>query len=172
MPTNPTPTEDETIWQLVATERRRLADDLDALTDAQWRTPSQCDAWSVEELASHVVTPFETSSPRFMLAMLRARGDFDRAIIALTARVHGRHTRQDAIRKLREHAENRWTPPKAGAGMMLAEIVVHAQDIRRVVGVDHDMPQETIRTALDAMEDVDVRADYARRIGVPVPTVG
>lgn len=162
--------ETETIWQLVATERRRLADDLSRLDDAQWRTQSQCDAWTVEELASHVVTPFETSNPRFLLAMIKARGNFDKAIIALTARVHRGHSREDAIRKLREHAENRWTPPKAPAAVMLAEIVVHGQDVRRVLGLDHEIPASTIDLALEAMDDTAVRADYARRIGVAAPT--
>ena len=166
------PTDTDATWQLVATERHRLADDLDQLTDDQWGTQSQCDAWTVEELGSHLVTPFETSTPRFIFAMLRARGYFDRAIIALTARVHAKYRRAAAIEKLREHANNRWTPPKAGPGLMLAEVVVHGQDIRRVVGMDHDVPAETIRIALEAMDDPEVRADYARRIGVPVPTVG
>lgn len=162
-------TDTDALWKLVATERHRLADDLDRLTDEQWRMQSPCDAWTVEELGSHLVTPFETSTPRFVLAMLRARGNFDRAIIALTARVHATYRRADAIAKLREHADNRWTPPKAGPGLMLAEVVVHGQDIRRVVGMEHDIPADTIRIALEAMDDPEVRADYARRVGVPAP---
>ena len=161
----------ETLWQTVATERRRLADDLSRLDEAQWRTQSQCEAWSVEEVASHMVTPFETSTARFMLAMLKARGNFDKAIVALTARVHGNHSRQDAVRKLRDQAENRWTPPKAGPEIMLAEVVVHGQDIRRAIGTDHDIPAETIELTLTGITDPDIRADYAKRIGVAVPTV-
>lgn len=160
----------ETLWQIVATERRRLADDLSRLDETQWRAQSQCEAWTVEEIASHVVTPFETSNLRFMLALLKARGNFDRAIIGLTARVHASHSRADAIRKLRDQAENRWTPPKAGPEIMLAEVVVHGQDIRRAIGVDHDLPAETIELTLTGIDDVDVRADYAARIGVAVPS--
>lgn len=158
----------ETLWQIVAIERRRLADDLSRLDETQWRAQSQCDAWTVEELASHVVTPFETSKPRFLLAMVKARGNFDKAIIALTARVHANHGRQDAIRKLRDQAENRWTPPKAGPEIMLAEVIVHGQDIRRVIGTDHDIPAETIELTLAGITDPDLRADYAARIGVAV----
>ena len=163
------PTDTETVWSLVATERRRLADDLTALTEAQWRAQSQCEAWTVEELASHVVTPFETSTPRFLLAMVKARGNFDKAIIGLTARVHAGHSRQDAIEKIRANADNRWTPPKAGPEVMLAEVIVHGQDIRRVIGVDHDIPADTIDVALSGIDDADIRADYARRIGVAAP---
>ena len=162
----------EALWSLVATERRRLADDLERLDDRQWASQSQCDAWTVEELASHVVTPFETSNLRFMGAMLRARGDFDKAIIRLTARVHRRHSRLDAVRKLREHAENRWTPPKVGPAFMLAEIVVPSQDVRRPLDLDHDIPAETIDIALRDLDDAAMQADYAQRIGVPVPTAG
>ena len=160
----------ETLWQTVATERRRLADDLSRLDEAQWRTQSQCDAWTVEEIASHMVTPFETSNLRFMMALLKARGNFDKAILGLTARVHSRHSRQDAIRKLRDQAENRWTPPKAGPEIMLAEVVVHGQDIRRAIGSDHDIPADTIELTLTGITDPTIRADYAARIGVAVPT--
>ena len=159
----------EAIWATVAAERRRMADELERLTDEQWSTPSQCEAWNVEALAAHLITPFETSTPRFLFTMAKKRGDFDRAIIELTSRVAARHSRREVIAKLREHAENRWTPPGAGPATLCAEIVVHSQDIRRPLGIDCPIPAETIDLALGAIDDPELRADYAGRIGVTDP---
>ena len=162
------------MWDLVATERRRLADELDALTEQEWTTQSQCEAWTVEEVAAHLLTPFETSNLRFVLAMIRRRGQFDKAIIDLTDRVHSTHTRSEVVAKLRAHAENRWTPPRTGddegPALVLAEIVVHGQDIRRAIGRDHDIPATTIEAALAGISDTDIRTDYAQRIGISLAT--
>lgn len=155
-----------TIWDTIATERRRLADDLEGLTDEQWTKQSQCEAWTVEEVATHVVLPFEISTARFGLTMLKNRGDLSKTSVQLTARLHAKTSRADAIRILRENADNRWTPPRLGPEIPLSEIIVHGQDIRRAVDLDHDIPADTIELALTGITDEEVRRDYAERIGV------
>lgn len=160
--------DEQAIWNAVAVERRRLADELENLTDKQWATQSQCDVWTAREVAAHIVTPFETSTPRFMFTMLKHRGKFDNAIIELTARINNKFSTAEVIGKLRDNAENRWVPPKAGPEVPLSEIVVHGQDIRRVLGMETTVPEDTIRLALDGIDDLDRRSDYAARIGAPV----
>lgn len=157
-----------TIWAAAATERRRLADELETLTEAQWMTPSQCDAWSVEEVAIHLITPFEVSTPRFLFTMLRHRGNIDKIVIDLTARVGGRVARSEIPAKLRQHAENRWTPPRLGPEIPFSEVVVHGQDIRRPLGLACPIPPETVALALAGIDDPEIRSDYVERIG-PVP---
>ncbi len=155
-----------TIWDTIATERRRLADDLDQLSDEQWAVQSQCSAWDVEQAAAHVIMPFEVSTPRFGLTLLKNRKNFEKTVLELTDRVATRHTRSEIITKLRANAENQWTPPGTGPEVPLGEIVVHGQDIRRALGIDHDIPAETIDLTLEGITDDAVRADYAERIGV------
>lgn len=160
-----------TIWTTIATERRRLADDLETLTDEQWAAQSACAGWTVEDVAAHVILPFEVSTPRFGLAMMKHRGNFDRVMVDLTARVRARNSRAEIISKLRANAESKWTPPGGGPESPLGEVVVHGQDIRRPLGLDHDIPAETIELTITGMKDESLRIDYARRIGVPMPTV-
>ncbi|MEM9562418.1 MAG: maleylpyruvate isomerase family mycothiol-dependent enzyme [Actinomycetota bacterium] len=157
------------IWAGIATERRRLADELEGLTESQWTTPSQCAAWTVEEVAAHLIVPFEISTPKFVVAMIRHRGNLDRVILAMTAKVVARTTRAERIAKLRANAENPWRPPRLGPEIPLSEIVVHGQDIRRPLGLECPVPAETIDLALRAIDDDEVRADYAGRIGVVDP---
>jgi len=158
------------IWTTIATERRRLANELATLTDEQWMSPSACDGWTVEDVAAHLIMPFEVSTPRFGLAMLRNRGNFDRVMIDLTAKVRAKNSRDEIIAKLRSNAESQWTPPGGGPEGPLGEIVVHGQDIRVALGLDHNIPTETIELAITGMNDEALRVDYARRIGVPVPS--
>lgn len=158
-------TRTEEIWAAVAAERRRLADELEGLTEAEWTTPTQCAAWTVEGLAAHLITPFEISTPRFLLTMARNRFGFDATMVELSARVAARHTRSDLVAKLRANAENRWTPPRSGPEVVLTEIVVHGQDIRRPLGRDCPVPPETVDAALRVVEDPSIQADYADRVG-------
>lgn len=152
-------------WEMISTERLRLADELEALTPEQWATRSQCEHWTVQEVAAHLVMPFEISTPAFVLAMARSRFDFDRAIRRLTARVYENSSTAEIIEKLRANHDNRWTPPKSGPEAPLGEIVVHGQDIRRVLGMEHTTPQATVDHALSVTKDPDVRTEYRRRVG-------
>ncbi|RBY90118.1 hypothetical protein DQ244_11620 [Blastococcus sp. TBT05-19] len=63
----------------IADERRGLAALLSGLTDEQQVTQSLCSAWTVHDVVAHLVVPLEVSTPRFVLAMLACRGNFDRA---------------------------------------------------------------------------------------------
>lgn len=157
-------------WELISAERLRLADELEGLTDEQWATQSQCDYWTVREVAAHLVTPFETSMPKFMLNMALSRFDFDKAIRRMTAGVNDANSTAEIIAKLRANHDNRWTPPQVGAEIPLSEIVVHGQDIRRVLGLANTVPESTIEHTLAGIEDLDQRADYAQRIGASVHT--
>lgn len=154
------------MWDLIAAERRRLADDLETLTPEQWETQSQCDAWSVRQLAAHLITPFEVSNGQLLLAMVRNRFSFDKAMIVKSNELADRMSNDEIIAVLRENAENRWTPPAPGMGaeVVLSEVLVHGQDIRNVVGIANPLADETIELALAGIKKDSVRDDYRRRI--------
>lgn len=166
-----TPDQDE-LWALVATERRRLADELEALTEAQLATRSQCDAWTVRDVAAHLVTPFRMTTPRFVFALIKNRTNFDRAMIDLAAGTAARYNTEELIELLRTNAENRWAPPGAGAEIPLAEIVVHGQDIRNPLGRANPVPKRTVELVVELTADPDRAADYHRRIGLGVSAAG
>lgn len=154
------------MWDAVATERRRLADELEHLTEDQWAMQSQCDAWTVRQAAAHLITPWEVPNRTLFKAMLKNRLSFDRAMIEVTNDLAERLTTDEIVQKLREKAEDRWTPPVPGAGVdvVLSEVVVHAQDIRNAVGLPCSIPDETIEMALGGIKKERVAADYRRRI--------
>lgn len=159
-----TPTQED-VWAAISVERLRLADELTGLTAEQWETKSQCDAWTVRDVAAHLVTPFEMSTPKFVFTLIKNRTNFDKTMIELTAGTAARFSTEEIIELLRVNAENRWTPPGKGPEIPLGEVVVHGQDIRRVLGLANPVPADIIALTLHETDDVDVRADYKMRIG-------
>lgn len=104
--TSPKPAADhdaspDAVWAAIATERRRLADELSGLTTEQWNTQSQCDAWTVRDVAAHLVTPFQMSTPKFVFTLIKNRTNFDRTMIDLTAGTANRYRTEELIELLR-----------------------------------------------------------------------
>lgn len=155
---------DADMWIRVADERRRLADELELLTDEQWDTQTGCGDWTVREVAAHLLMPFELSTAGFMKGMFRHGFSFDRLALSLTAVLADRYTNQEIIDRLRDAADDRWTPMGPfGVEVPLGEIVVHGQDIRRSLGMDCPVPASTVNALLEAIGKK-LRVDYERRI--------
>lgn len=121
------------LWNMIHAERRALADDLAGLDGAQWETPSLCGHWTVEEVLAHLTAAASTNGFRWFLSVLAARFDID---------VH--NDRRLAEHRGTEPAETlerfcaavpRTTAASGHTPAWLGEVVVHAQDIRRPLGI-------------------------------------
>ena len=154
------------VWDAIATERRRLADDLEQLTPEQWKAQSQCDAWDVHHAATHTVMPLKLSSGQFFLGLAKAGFNPNKMNVRETAKLAAEMSPSDIIQALRDNADNRWEPPVPGVGaeIPLSEIVVHGQDIRRPLGIESGIPQETIDETLALIKNEKRREDFRRRI--------
>ncbi|HEX4246038.1 MAG TPA: maleylpyruvate isomerase family mycothiol-dependent enzyme [Acidimicrobiales bacterium] len=122
-------------WQAIASGRRALADQLGELTPGQWKVASLCDAWTIRDVAAHLILPQTISIPRFLVAMAAAGGSFSRANVNMTAKQAQRST-VDLVADLRRYADSRTTPPGFGSEAPLTEVLVHGQDIRIPLGLD------------------------------------
>jgi uncharacterized protein (TIGR03083 family) len=132
----------------VGIERGHLLQVLDGLDDGQWRAPSLCAGWSVRDLVVHLLMPYELSAPRFLLLMLRARFDFDRAADRWVGA--DRRSPAEVVSALRatEHrtfAAGPGAPPEAP----LSHLVIHGQDVYRPLGVASPTDPENVRIVLD-----------------------
>ncbi|MEE3851804.1 maleylpyruvate isomerase family mycothiol-dependent enzyme [Gordonia sp. LSe1-13] len=139
---------DDEIFAAIADERRRLADLAATFTDEQWATASLCDGWTCRDVMAHLLVPLVVSIPAAGLAMLRARGNFHRANLAMAAKVKA--TYPDLPRALRDKADTRFTPPgRQGPRAPLTDIIVHGLDIRRPLGIAATTPPDRTRVVLD-----------------------
>ena len=137
------------VWPLVRAERHALIADLEGLDDAQWRTPSLCAGWTVHDLAGHLVgNAGATSVPGLVVAIVRARFDFDRLNAQAVERDRG-DTPEETLRRLRAVADRTSAPPFVPLVVRLVEEVVHGEDVRRPLGLHRDYPVEAVAPALE-----------------------
>lgn len=130
-------------------ERLGLADVLDTLGPHEWATTSLCPAWTVHELVAHLTLSNRSPVVATLLAMARARGDFDRVEADAARERARRHGPAELVAQLRETAGLDRKFPLAGRLDPLVDVLVHGQDIVRPLGRTRVMPVERVVPALD-----------------------
>lgn len=62
----------------VVAQRRELVGFLEGLSTEQWNAPTLCDGWRVREVIAHITMPYRYSAPRFVVEMVKSRGNFNK----------------------------------------------------------------------------------------------
>ncbi|RZT86082.1 uncharacterized protein (TIGR03083 family) [Pseudonocardia sediminis] len=133
----------------VEAQRLGLADVLDTLDDAEWATPSLCGDWTCHEVLAHLALSNRSPFVATMLAMIRARGDFDR-VSAEEAREYARRFGPaELLGLLRETAGLDRKFALAGKLDPLVDVLVHGQDILRPLGRRRAIPADLAVPSLD-----------------------
>lgn len=135
------------IWNVVAAERGALADDLAHLTDEQWKTPSLCAGWTVEDLLAHLTATASLTPGAFFAGLARSGFSFDKFTAVNIAR-HKGATPAETLARFRAVRDSTDAPPGPTASW-LGEVLVHGEDIRRPLGIAHDYPLESLRQVAD-----------------------
>ncbi|MDX6744486.1 maleylpyruvate isomerase family mycothiol-dependent enzyme [Actinocorallia sp. A-T 12471] len=142
--------DDAEIWRHIDAERASLADFLDALTPAQWATPSLCEGWTVREVAAHLTAGPTARLGDVLAGVVRARGNFDRFVDA-TARRDARKPTAEITATLRASSGSRRLALGQRLSYALLDILIHGQDIARPLGVARPMPLEAARFSTDTV---------------------
>ncbi len=126
------------IWPVVHAERRALAEDLAGLTPAQWQTPSLCSGWSVHDVLAHMVATAKETPAGFFRGMVgsgfRISRFTEKRIVE--ERADGSAATLAAFRGV----ETATSAPPGPTLSWLGEALVHAEDIRRPLGIAHAYP--------------------------------
>lgn len=136
------------LWNGLADERRAIADRLETLTPEQWATPSLCSAWTVRQMAAHLLVNCDFTVREAAMAMVKARGNVDRLQLVL-AQNRARLSTSELVARLREKADVRQAPPVVGVNGPYTDALVHQLDMWIPLGLDDDRPVERWRPALD-----------------------
>jgi uncharacterized protein (TIGR03083 family) len=135
------------IHAATAQERRRIADLIDDLDEAQLATPSLCAGWDVKTVGAHLTVTLAGGIRRVMWLAARRGGDSDRAIDEL-ARRSAQRSAAEIAESLRDLADHRyWRPPPQAPGL-LAEVLAHSGDIRIPLGLPLELDPQATATAL------------------------
>ncbi|GAB7191184.1 maleylpyruvate isomerase family mycothiol-dependent enzyme [Kineococcus sp. NUM-3379] len=128
----------ETLWAAAHAERAALAEDLAGLDEARWAQPSLCGRWTVEEVVAHLTAGAVTGRLRWLASVLGARFDFDLHNQRRLAEHRGA-TPAETLERFRRVIPSS-TGPSRDTAAWLGEVVVHAQDVRRPLGIDRTPP--------------------------------
>jgi uncharacterized protein (TIGR03083 family) len=137
----------EFVFAAVANERREIANLVDGLSDAELATPSLCIGWDIKTVAAHVLSTLYDGLSVFMRLAAR-RASLARAIDEL-ARRHAQLPAAEITTRLRWYADRRISPPLFGPLDPLADILVHAGDIRIPLGLPFDPDPQLAALAVD-----------------------
>ncbi len=137
-----------TMMDLIAAERRELADVLSGLSASQWRAPSLCDGWTVAHVAAHLTMPFRISEREFALGMEKAGGQFSEFSDAVASR-DSQLPQAELVAALRDNVDNPWCPPGGGQAGALSHDVIHGLDIAWPLSIEYPIPRQALITVLD-----------------------
>jgi uncharacterized protein (TIGR03083 family) len=127
---------------------RVAAADLGAsLSPAQWKAPSLCDGWTCGDVVGHLAWVASMPSASFAVDLVRAGGRLNRATAAAARRVAA-PPQAEVCERLRRRAATQRVGARI-APFLLADVVVHTQDIRRPLGIPNDLDPAVMRLALD-----------------------
>jgi uncharacterized protein (TIGR03083 family) len=137
----------EDLWPVIHAERRALLDDVRQLAPAQWTVFSLCAGRTVRDVLAHMAATARMTPPDFVRKAIKARFNFqrmtDRDIHELT------RGRPSATVKAFEAQLDAVTHPPGPDASWLGETVVHAEDIRRPLGIVHEYPMAALTTCAD-----------------------
>lgn len=159
------------VREVVAAERRELADLLAGLRDEDWGSPSLCDGWRVREVVAHLTMPFRYSVARVLLGLVRNRGDFNKLADRAARQDGEKLTAGELVAVLRANPYHPWKPPGGGLVGALSHDVIHGLDITVALGLDRRVPLDRLQLVLGGtkpkhvkyfgadLQDVVLRAD-------------
>lgn len=137
-----TETSIDSLWELIHSERAALADDLDGLTLEQWRRPTLCGDWDVEQVLAHLTAAASLNQLQWIRSMLGA---------GFRPHVHNQRRLDEqrggfpgaTLEKFRAVIDSR-VAPSSDIAAFLGEVVVHAQDIRQPLGLRREPRVEAL----------------------------
>jgi uncharacterized protein (TIGR03083 family) len=152
----------ENTWTLIHCERRKLVDDLQDLTYAQWHTASLCPGWDVHQALAHVVALTKQTPPKFVRRFVASGFRFDDMVAKDIAR-ESSGTPAQTLTELAAHAGDTSAPP-GPVDSWLGEVVVHGADIRRPLGMTYSVPVRTAVQVADFYKNSNLLIGAKKRI--------
>ncbi|MFE5210667.1 maleylpyruvate isomerase family mycothiol-dependent enzyme [Streptomyces sp. NPDC056600] len=151
------------IWPLVHAERAALAADLAELSDEQWETPSLCTGLTVRQVLAHLTAGASLTPARWLAGVIRCRFDFDKQVAVRLAEQLGASP-AETHQRFRAVVPSTTKPPLPVIAM-LGEALVHAEDIRRPLGIARDHPIEVVTRVAEYYQGSDIVVVAKGRIG-------
>jgi uncharacterized protein (TIGR03083 family) len=140
--------DEDRAWQAIRAQRLAVADLLEALDDGEWRHPSLCEGWSVQDVAAHL-TLQQLGLLEGLAMFARTPGGMNRVIREAARRQAARTSRSELVAKLRASADSRRHNVGVTYRETLIDALVHGQDIARPLARALPIPPDAAALAAD-----------------------
>jgi uncharacterized protein (TIGR03083 family) len=150
------------IWPIIGAERKALATDLQALDDAQWQATSLCSQWTVRDVTAHMTATAKITPPGFFAKLAMSGFSFGRLQEKDIAAEKGASLGDTLARFVA--VENSTNHPPGPADTMLGETIIHAEDIRRPLGFQHEYPTQALVRIADFFKGSNLLIGSKKRI--------
>jgi len=134
------------IWPTVHEERKALVTELANIADDQWSKTSLCSEWTVRDVLAHMTATAKITPATFFPKLISSGFSFARLQAKDNARERG-DSPAETLANFEAVVTSVKHPP-GPADTMLGETLIHSEDIRGALGIQHSYPVgATIRVA-------------------------
>lgn len=130
------------IWPVIHDQRKALAADLKGRNGEDWSTASLCDEWTVRDVLAHMTSAASLTPPTFFAKMIGSGFSFEKVQASGVAANRG-SSPADTMNRFEAVLTSVKHPP-GPADTWLGETIVHAEDIRRPLGIVHHYPTDAV----------------------------
>lgn len=146
----------------VLAERRSLAEDLSGLPAERWQTSSLCGGWTVRDVLAHMTATARITPASFFPKFVGSGFNFEK-LQGKGIRDNLGSAGEETLAGFKAAMSNRSGPP--GPPQTLAgETVIHAEDIRRPLGIKHEYPTDLVVALADFFKKSNMIIGSKRRI--------
>jgi uncharacterized protein (TIGR03083 family) len=152
------------IWPVVHDERAALAADLTSasLGEDRWAQPSQCEGWTVRDVLAHMTATAKMTPGKFFPKMIGSGFNFDKVQEKGIAAERGA-SGADTLSRFQAVVGSEKKPP-GPKDTVLGETIVHAEDIRRSLGLQRAYPGDALVEVADFYKNSNLIIGTKRRI--------
>src|SRR5436189_1337848 len=150
------------VWPAIHAERQALATELGGLAEDQWDTASLCDGWSVRDVLAHMTATGKITPLSFFPKLIGSGFSLNRLQekdIAVERGTSG----ADTLQRFAETVSSSKHPP-GPVDSWLGEALIHAEDIRRPLGIEHDYATEAAVRVADFYKGSNLVVGAKKRI--------
>ena len=150
------------IWPVIHDERKALAADLRGRTGDEWAAVSLCGPWTVRDVLAHMTSAASLTPPAFFTKLIGSGFNFEKVQESGVAANRG-SSAADTMARFEAVVTSTRHPP-GPTDTWLGETIVHAEDIRRPLGIEHQYPTEAVVRVADFYKGSNLLIGSKKRI--------
>jgi uncharacterized protein (TIGR03083 family) len=140
---------DDQIWSAIDSQRARIAELLETLSDEQWEQPSLCTGWTVRDVGAHLTLQQMTLAQAVRLVLRNPSDalDVNRIIRESSRRQAAAMSTQAIVAAIRATIGHRRHNPGVTHRETLIDNLVHGMDIAIPLNLDLEIPADAAAEA-------------------------